>query len=74
MIGRTLTVNAAASTDDIGIVSYMWDWGDTQTETVTVPTTTHVYTAAGTYNVVLTVSDFQGLTATSSDRIKTNNR
>jgi PKD repeat protein len=74
MIGRTLTVNAAASTDDIGIVSYKWDWGDTQTDTETVPTKTHVYTAAGTYKVVLTVSDLQGLTATANDSVKTNNR
>jgi PKD repeat protein len=74
MIGRTLTVNAAASTDDIGIVSYRWNWGDTQTDTETVSTKTHTYTAAGTYTVTLTVSDLQGLTATATDSVRTNNR
>ena len=74
MIGRTLTVNAAASQDGIGIVSYRWDWGDTQTDTETLSTKTHVYTVAGTYTVTLTVSDLQGLTATATDRIRINNR
>jgi PKD repeat protein len=74
MIGLMLTVNAAVSQDDKGIVSYRWDWGDTTTDTETVSTKTHIYTAAGTYTVTLTVSDLEGATATATARVKTNNR
>ena len=50
-----VTFNGSASTDDIGIVSYSWDFGDGTSSTEANPI--HVYDVAGEYTVVLTVSD-----------------
>ncbi len=44
--------------------TWLWDFGDGQTSTVQNPT--HIYAAAGNYNVVLTVADNIGCSATSS--------
>ena len=45
------------STDDAGVVSSVWDFGDG-----TSAPESHVYTAAGIYTVTLTVTDAAGLT------------
>ena len=59
--GMTVSVDASASTDSDGtIVAYGWDWDDGLTGTGV--TTTHTYAASGTYHVVLTVIDNDGLT------------
>ncbi|HXF44464.1 MAG TPA: lamin tail domain-containing protein [Candidatus Paceibacterota bacterium] len=61
--------NAASSTVASGtIISYEWDFGDLQTTTVSQATTTHSYSAAGSYVVGLKVitSDNTSSTATSS--------
>ncbi|MEJ1222370.1 PKD domain-containing protein [Sediminicola sp. 1XM1-17] len=50
-----VTFNGSSSTDDIGILSYNWDFGDGSTSAEADPI--HIYDAAGEYNVVLTVSD-----------------
>ncbi len=53
------------STDADGeIVSYFWDFGDGTTSTERNPV--HTYGASGTYTVVLTVTDDEGLTHTVS--------
>jgi PKD repeat protein len=52
--------NATASTDDVGIVSYKWDWGNGRGETKTLPTVRNTWAAAGTYSVTLTVKDAAG--------------
>lgn len=58
---KTLSVNASGSTDPDGtITSYGWNFGDGNTGTGAV--TTHTYTASGTYNVTLTVTDNVGAT------------
>jgi PKD repeat protein len=65
----TLTANVAinfdASTSVAGaghlITGYRWNWGDgTTSPESTSPLTTHTYTAAGTYVIVLTVVDEAG--------------
>jgi PKD repeat protein len=53
------TVDASTSTDDFGIVSYAWDWGDLSAAGSGV-TATHTYAAGGTYTVTLTVTDTVG--------------
>lgn len=55
-----LTVNfdGSASTDDKGIVSYSWDFGDGETGSGATPT--HVFMEAGEYTVTLTVADAEG--------------
>jgi PKD repeat protein len=48
------------SSDDVGIVSYKWDWGNGRTETKTVPTTRNTWAATGNYTVTLTVTLTKG--------------
>lgn len=48
------------STDDVGIVSYAWDFMDGNTATEADPT--HTFMSADTYEVMLTVTDDDGLT------------
>jgi PKD repeat protein len=50
----------STSTDDFGIVSYKWDWGNGRSETKTIPTVRNTWASAGTYNVTLTVTDTKG--------------
>jgi len=53
--------DATTSTDSDGTIgSYRWDFGDSATGTGTTPN--HTYTTAGTYPVVLTVTDNGGAT------------
>ena len=59
------TFDAATSSDSDGkVVAYAWDFGDKATDSG--PTTSHTYTAAGSYVVALTVTDDQGATATTT--------
>jgi subtilisin family serine protease/PKD repeat protein len=53
--GRGCTFNGTSSTDDKGIVSYNWDFGDGTTGTGS--TVSKTYASRGTYTVTLTVSD-----------------
>jgi PKD repeat protein len=50
--------DASGSSDDVGIFSYEWDFGDGTTGNGI--NLTHVYTAPGTYDVTLTVTDNAG--------------
>jgi len=64
-IGETLNFNGSSSYDNDGaIVGYTWNFGDGSTGSNV--TTTHSYSTAGTYQVVLTVRDNSGATSTSS--------
>jgi len=63
--GTTITFDARASTDPDGtIVSYAWNFGDGMT--ATGATTSHAYAKAGSYTVVLTVTDNSGSTNMAS--------
>jgi PKD repeat protein len=53
--GATVTFNGGGSSDNVGVVSYEWDFGDGTTGTGAVAI--HTYADAGTYNVILTVKD-----------------
>ena len=59
--------NGTGSTDDVGIVSYAWTFGDGGTATGVTPSRT--YGAAGTYSVTLTVTDGGGLTGTQTKSV-----
>lgn len=58
--GLKLSLDASTSTDDGGISSYTWDFGDGTTDSG--KTVSHTYAAAGTYSVTLTTTDARGLT------------
>lgn len=56
----TVIFDAYESTDNRGIASYAWDFGDGTTGTGVMPTA-HTYTSCGSYVVKLTVTDHWGL-------------
>lgn len=55
------------STDDSGVTSRNWTFGDGNTSTATNPS--HTYASDGTYSVTLTVSDIEGLTDSHSTQV-----
>jgi len=61
--GQALFFDGSASSDNVGVTSYLWDFGDGSN--ATTATTTHVYARAGTYTAKLTVKDAAGNTATT---------
>ncbi len=66
----TFSVDGSASLDQDGeIVRYDWDFGDGVSMSDGPATTTHRYSAAGTYTVTLSVIDNRGATDTESLRI-----
>ncbi|MEP2058231.1 MAG: PKD domain-containing protein, partial [Maribacter litoralis] len=62
-----VSFDSSSSTDDNGIVSYFWDFGDGNTSDE--PNPIHVYAASDTYNVSLTVTDADGKVDTSAANI-----
>ncbi|TLZ66760.1 MAG: PKD domain-containing protein [Methanobacteriota archaeon] len=57
--GQPLFFDASASSDNVGIASYRWDFGDNSTVS-TQAAVTHVYSRPGTYSASLTVTDAEG--------------
>jgi len=63
--GIAVSMNASASYDPDGaIASYSWTFGDGNAGTGV--TTSHAYSSAGTYSVMLTVQDNSGATASTT--------
>lgn len=63
-----VSVDPSGSSDDVGIESYDWDFGD-GTEpvgTVAAELVSHDYTEPGTYTIALTVTDAAALSALST--------
>ena len=63
-VGVTVNFSASSSTDNMGVVSYSWDFGDGASGTGTA--TIHAYSNPGKYTVALTVEDVAGNRDTSS--------
>jgi len=60
-----VTFTGSNSTDDVGIISYLWDFDDGGA-TSTSSDTEHTFTTAGDYTVSLTVTDGGGLEDTTT--------
>ena len=65
-----VSFNGGGSTDDKEIVKYSWNFKDGNTSTQKNPT--HTFTQAGSYQVVLTVEDEEGLKDAASITINVN--
>lgn len=63
---RSCFVDGIASTDDIGIASYFWDWDDEGVDLTTSSTAQHEYSYDANFTVRLTVTDTTGNTGTFS--------
>jgi PKD repeat protein len=64
-VGAAVSFNGSGSSDPDGsITSYAWNFGDSTTGSGV--TTSHAYSAAGTYTATLTVTDNNGATATDT--------
>lgn len=64
MVNTEVGFNASDSSDNVGIISYEWNFGDGFSGTGTA--TAHTYAEAGTYIVKLTVRDKAGNSAADS--------
>jgi serine protease len=63
----TCTFNGSGSTDDNGISSYAWNFGDSQSGSGA--TVSHTYASGGTFTVALTVTDTIGQTDNESHSV-----
>jgi PKD repeat protein len=67
----TITFSSAGSNDNYGrIVSYSWNFGDGTSSSLANPS--HEYQQVGSYNVILTVTDNDGMTATDTIALNVN--
>ncbi len=66
-VGQSVTFNGAGSTDNNGIASYLWNFGDGGTGSGVSPS--HTYTSTGTFTVSLMVTDVAGNSAASSSTV-----
>jgi len=62
--GQSLFFDASASTDNVGVTSYRWDFGDNSSTANAAAS--HVYARPGTYTARLTVMDAAGNSGTST--------
>src|SRR6185369_10916281 len=63
-----VSFDGSGSTDSDGTVAtWWWQYGDGASDTKSVPTTSHIYTVAGTYSVQLWVRDNLGTWSASGD-------
>ena len=68
---ETIAFSSAGSNDNYGrIVSYAWDFGDGSSSSQANPS--HEYQQVGSYSVVLTVTDNDGMTATDTIALNVN--
>jgi PKD repeat protein/uncharacterized protein YraI len=67
-VGQNVTFDAGGSESTNPIVSYEWNLGDGSTANAV--TINHAYSTPGVYNVILTLTDDQGLQGTANHQIQ----
>ena len=73
-VNTSVQFSSAGSNDPDGTaLTYLWNFGD-GTPTSTAPNPSHTYTAAGTYDATLTVTDESGDTAVDTVRVVVGNQ
>ncbi len=73
-VGTTVNFSSAGSNDPDGTnITYLWDFDD-GTPTSTAANPSHTFTAAGTYDVTLTVTDESGDSAVDTVRVVVGNQ
>jgi serine protease len=65
--GLSCTFNGTGSTDDNGISSYAWNFGDGQSDSGAI--VAHAYASGGTFTVQLTVTDGAGQSDTETQSV-----
>jgi penicillin-binding protein 1A len=65
--GSPVRFDASASTDDGSIAKWVWEFGDTGSGSGKI--VNHTYTAAGSYDVILWVTDDTGTTVSITKRV-----
>lgn len=70
--GMDCTFDGTLSTDDAGIVSYAWDFGDGNVSLLAAPT--HSYSSQGNYTVSLAVTDAESASDSASASFRVKNR
>ncbi len=66
-VGQVVVFDGSASTGQVPLVSWRWDFGDGATASGVV--VQHTYTSAGTFTVRLTVTDQRGQTGSTTGQI-----
>lgn len=66
--GRTCTFNGSVSSDDFGVASYGWSFGDA-TPAGSGASVAHTFAVAGTYSVVLSIGDSWGNGSTRTQSV-----
>jgi PKD repeat protein len=64
--GRTCYVDGSGTTDDLGVASYLWNWGDEAVTLTTGPTDSHTYSYDDVFTIILTATDTTGNTGSFS--------
>lgn len=70
--GRDCTFDGSGSSDDVGIVSYAWDFGDGGNSTTASPS--YTYASTGNYTVTLVVADIETASDSASASFRVKNR
>jgi PKD repeat protein len=68
--GRTCSFNGSGSSDDLGIVTYLWNFGDGASSAA--QPASHTYATSGTFTATLTVTDASGQTASTTRTVNPN--
>jgi subtilisin family serine protease len=73
-VHKACTFDGSTSSDDKGVVSYRWAYGDASVAVNSIASlSSHTYSSKGNYTVTLTVTDASGQSNTASQRLKVAN-